>query len=190
MALRGRANAMGWTLNEYALTTLKGGKVVAGKSEAEIYAKLKLAYIEPELREMTGEIEAAEEGKLPDLIELKDMRGDLHMHTTASDGRATPIEEMGDGRARLGATNTSPSPTTLKAVTVANGLDEKRTLEQIPHDSRRRGNGFPGIRLPRGNREVDIRKDGTLDLDNEVLCPARCRGRFRALLREISSARR
>ena len=63
VALRGRANDMGWTLNEYALTTLKGGKIVAGKTEEEIYSKLKLAYIEPELREMTGEIEAAEHGQ-------------------------------------------------------------------------------------------------------------------------------
>src|SRR6202044_3188363 len=87
VALRGRANDMGWTLNEYALTTLKGGKVVAGKTEEEIYSKLKLAYIEPELREMTGEIEAAEQNRLPKLVTLADIRGDLQMHTTASDGK-------------------------------------------------------------------------------------------------------
>ena len=64
VVLRGRANKMGYTLNEYALTTLEGGKIVARKTEAEIYAKLKLAYVEPELRENTGEIEAAEAGTL------------------------------------------------------------------------------------------------------------------------------
>src|SRR5271163_45933 len=93
VALRGRANEMGWTLNEYALTTLKGGKVVASKTEEEIYDKLKLAYIEHELREATGEIEAAEHGKLPKLVTLADIRGDLQMHTTASDGKNS-IEEI------------------------------------------------------------------------------------------------
>src|SRR6201997_1333115 len=101
VALRGRANDMGWTLNEYALTTIKGGKVIASKTEEEIYAKLKLPYIEPELREMRGEIEAAEQGKLPSLIALKDIRGDLQMHTTASDGRNS-IEEMGQAARELG----------------------------------------------------------------------------------------
>ena len=89
VALRARANERGWTLNEYALTTLKGGRVVAGRSEEEIYAKMKLPYIEPELREMAGEIEAAEKGKLPKLLRLEDIRGDLQMHTTASDGIQT-----------------------------------------------------------------------------------------------------
>src|SRR5579863_4217696 len=86
VTLRGRANDMGYTLNEYALSTLKGERHIAGKTEEEIYAKLKLPYIEPELRENTGEIEAAEKGALPILITLDDIRGDLQMHTTASDG--------------------------------------------------------------------------------------------------------
>src|SRR6202035_689493 len=101
VGLRGRALDMGWTLNEYALTTVKGGKVVAGKTEEEIYAKLGLDYIEPALREMTGEIEAAEAHKLPQLIQLADIRGDLQMHTTASDGRNS-IEEMGEAAKKLG----------------------------------------------------------------------------------------
>src|SRR6202043_2013266 len=92
VALRGRANKMGYTLNEYALATLKGERPVARATEEEIYAKLKLDYIPPELRENTGEIDAAAEHRLPDLIELADMRGDLQMHTTASDGRNS-IEE-------------------------------------------------------------------------------------------------
>jgi DNA polymerase (family X) len=165
VALRGRANALGWTLNEYALTTLKGGKSVASKSEEEIYSKLKLAYIDPELREMTGEIEAAEQGRLPDLVGLADIRGDLQMHTTASDGRNS-IEEMGEAARRLGYEYIALTDHS-KAVTVANGMDEKRTLQQIKK-IRAAGERVPGIRLLAGI-EVDIRKDGSLDLDNEVL---------------------
>jgi DNA polymerase (family 10) len=165
VALRGRANGMGWTLNEYALTTLKGGKVVARKTEEEIYSKLKLEYIEPELREMTGEIEAAEKGKLPELVKLEDIRGDLQMHTTASDGRNS-IEEMGAAAKELGYEYIALTDHS-KAVTVANGMDEKRTLAQIKkiHAAQER---VPGIRLLAGI-EVDILKDGSLDLDNEVL---------------------
>jgi DNA polymerase (family X) len=163
VALRGRANEMGWTLNEYALTTLKGGKVVASKTEEEIYSKLKLAYIEPELREMTGEIEAAEHGKLPKLVTLADIRGDLQMHTTASDGKNS-IEEMGAAARELGYDYIALTDHS-QAVTVANGLDEKRTREQIKkiHAAK-----VPGIRLLAGS-EVDIRKDGTLDLEDDVL---------------------
>jgi DNA polymerase (family 10) len=165
VALRGRANEMGWTLNEYALTTLKGGKIIARKTEAEIYSKLKLEYIEPELREMTGEIEAAEKRNLPKLVTLDDIRGDLQMHTTASDGRNT-IEEMGAAAKKLGYEYIALTDHS-KAVTVANGMDEKRTLEQIKkiHAARER---VPGIRLLAGI-EVDILKDGSLDLDDEVL---------------------
>jgi DNA polymerase (family X) len=163
VALRGRANEMGWTLNEYALTTLKGGKVIASKTEEEIYAKLKLAYIEPELREMTGEIEAAEQGKLPKLVTLDDIRGDLQMHTTASDGKNS-IEEMGQAAKELGYDYIALTDHS-QAVTVANGLDEKRTLEQIKkiHAAK-----VPGITLLAGS-EVDIKKDGTLDLEDYVL---------------------
>jgi DNA polymerase (family 10) len=165
VALRGRANEMGWTLNEYALTTLKGSKVVARKTEEEIYSKLKLEYIEPELREMTGEIEAAEKGKLPKLVKLDDIRGDLQMHTTASDGRNS-IEEMGVSAKELGYEYIALTDHS-KAVTVANGMDEKRTLEQIKK-IRAAQERVPGIRLLAGI-EVDILKDGSLDLDDEVL---------------------
>ncbi|HXZ14297.1 MAG TPA: DNA polymerase/3'-5' exonuclease PolX [Candidatus Sulfotelmatobacter sp.] len=165
VALRGRANDMGWTLNEYALTTLKGGKVVARESEEEIYAKLKLDYIEPELREMTGEIEAAEKHRLPKLVALKDIRGDLQMHTTASDGRNS-IEEMGQAAKALGYEYIALTDHS-KAVTVANGMDEKRTLEQIKK-IRAAQSRVTGIRLLAGI-ECDILKDGSLDLDDEVL---------------------
>jgi DNA polymerase (family 10) len=163
--LRGRANDMGWTLNEYAMTTLKGGRAVAGKTEEDIYAKLKLAYIEPELRENTGEIEAAENGKLPKLVKLEDIRGDLQMHTTASDGRNT-IEEMGEAAKNLGYEYIALTDHS-KAVSVANGMDEKRTLEQIKK-IRAAQERVPGIRLLAGI-EVDILKSGKLDLDDEVL---------------------
>ena len=165
VALRGRANDMGWTLNEYALTTLKGGRSVASKTEADIYAKLKLAYIEPELRENRGEIEAAERGTLPNLIRLADIRGDLQMHTTASDGRNS-IEEMGEAAQKLGYSYIALTDHS-KAVTVANGLDEKRTLAQIKKIREAQEN-VRGIRLLAGS-EVDILKDGKMDLDNEVL---------------------
>jgi DNA polymerase (family X) len=165
VGLRGRALDMGWTLNEYALTTVKGGKVVAGKTEEEIYAKLGLDYIEPELREMTGEIEAAEDHKLPQLIKLADIRGDLQMHTTASDGRNS-IEEMGQAAKKLGYEYIALTDHS-HAVTVANGMDDKRTLAQIKK-IRAAQERVPGIRLLAGI-EVDILKNGSLDLSNEVL---------------------
>jgi DNA polymerase (family 10) len=165
VVLRGRANDMGWTLNEYALTTIKGGKVVAGKTEEEIYAKLKLPYIEPELRENAGEIEAAEQGALPNLVRLEDMHGDLQMHTTASDGRNS-IEEMGEAAGKLGYEYIALTDHS-KAVTVASGMDEKRTVEQIKKIRAAQKN-VAGIRLLAGI-EVDILKSGKLDLDNEVL---------------------
>ncbi|HEV2342345.1 MAG TPA: DNA polymerase/3'-5' exonuclease PolX [Candidatus Acidoferrales bacterium] len=165
VTLRGRANEMGYTLNEYALATLKGEKPVASKAEEDIYAKLKLHYIEPELRENTGEIAAAENGKLPKLITLDDIRGDLQMHTTASDGRNS-IEEMAEAARELGYEYIALTDHS-KAVTVANGLDEKRTLEQIKK-IRAAEKRVGGIHLL-ASSEVDILKDGSLDLDDEVL---------------------
>ncbi len=165
VSLRSRALKMGLTLNEYALSTLKGEKPVARATEEEIYAKLKLDYIPAELRENTGEIEAAETHKLPKLVELGDIRGDLQMHTVASDGKNS-IEEMGAAARELGYGYIALTDHS-QAVTVANGMDEKRTLEQIKkiHDAQKR---VDGIRLLAGI-EVDIRKDGSLDLDDEVL---------------------
>lgn len=165
VALRARAAEMGWTLNEYALTTLKGGRIVASKTEEEIYKKLNLPYIEPELREMSGEIEGAEQGKLPKLLTLADIRGDLQMHTTASDGKNS-IEEMAEAARKLGYEYIALTDHS-QAVAVAKGMDERRTLEQIKriHAAQKR---VPEIRLLAGI-EVDIRKDGSLDLDNEVL---------------------
>jgi DNA polymerase (family 10) len=150
VSLRGRANDMGYTLNEYALATLKGEKRVAGKTEEEIYAKLKLEYIPPEIRENTGEIAAAENHKLPKLIERSDVKGDLQMHTTASDGKHS-IEEMDHS----------------KSVTIANGLDERRAAAHIKKLRAANDLGL-GIRVLAGS-EVDILKDGELDYSDEIL---------------------
>lgn len=165
VTLRGRANRMDLTLNEYALATLKGEKPVARATEEEIYAKLGLDYVPPELRENTGEIDAAAEHRLPALIELKDIRGDLQMHTTASDGRNS-IEEMALAAKALGYEYISLTDHS-KAVTVANGLDEKRTLEQI-QKIRAANEKNLGIRVL-ASSEVDVLKNGKLDLDDEVL---------------------
>lgn len=163
--LRGRANDMEFTLNEYALATLKGEKRVAGRTEEEIYEKLKLDYIPPELRENTGEIEAAEKYQLPKLIELRDMKGDLQMHTTASDGKNT-IEEMAEAARELGHEYIAITDHS-KAVTVANGLNEKRMVEHIKALRAADANGL-GIRVLAGS-EVDILKNGNLDYPDEIL---------------------
>ena len=165
VALRGRANDMGLTLNEYALATLKGEKRVAGRTEEEIYAKLKLDFIPPELRENTGEIAAAENHKLPHLITLKDMKGDLQMHSTASDGKNS-IEEMAEAARELGHQYIAITDHS-KAVTVANGLDEKRMAAHIKKIHAANDKDL-GIRVLAG-AEVDILKDGALDYSDEIL---------------------
>jgi DNA polymerase (family 10) len=165
VALRGRALEMGYTLNEYALAKLPGERAVARKTEEEIYSRLGLPFIQPELRENTGEIEAAASGRLPKLVTLEDIRGDLQMHTHASDGKNS-IEEMAEAARELGHEYIALTDHS-KAVTVANGMDEKRTLEQIKK-IRAAQKKVAGIRLLAGI-EVDILKDGRLDLDDEVL---------------------
>ncbi len=163
VSLRGRAIKMGYTLNEYALATLKDERRVAGTTEEEVYAKLKLDFIPPELRENCGEIEAAEQHRLPKLIEQSDLRGDLQMHTTESDGRHS-IEQMAQAAHKMGYEYVAITDHS-KAVTVANGMDEARTRE---HARRIRAAKVSGIRILAGI-EVDILKDGRLDLADEVL---------------------
>jgi DNA polymerase (family 10) len=163
VALRSRALKMGYTLNEYALATLKEERRVAGASEEEVYAKLKLDFVPPELRENCGEIEAAAEHRLPKLIEQSDLRGDLQMHTTESDGRHS-IEQMAQAARKKGYEYVAITDHS-QAVTVANGMDEKRTRA---HAREVRATKVNGIRLLAGI-EVDILKDGKLDLPNEVL---------------------
>ncbi|MGO8786164.1 MAG: DNA polymerase/3'-5' exonuclease PolX [Terriglobia bacterium] len=163
VALRDRAKRQGWKLNEYGL--FQGEKVLASRTEEEIYAKFGLPWIPPELRENLGEIEAAEEGKLPKLVELGDIRGDLQMHTTASDGHAS-IEEMAGAAKQLGYQYILITDHS-KAVTVANGLDEKRAVEHIQriHAARKK---VKGIEIWAGS-EVDIMGDGSLDYPDELL---------------------
>src|SRR5579859_3751287 len=193
VALRGRANDMGLTLNEYEMATwekeeekapaseggrYKGnpkstaknggatkGRRVAGRTEEEIYAKLKMEFVPPELRENTGEIAVAEKYELPKLIELRDMKGDLQMHTTASDGKNS-IEEMAAAARELGHEYIAITDHS-KAVTVANGLDEKRMSAHIKKLRAADEKGL-GIRVLAGS-EVDILKDGSLDYSDEIL---------------------
>jgi DNA polymerase (family X) len=163
--LRGRAIDMGYTLNEYSLGTLKSGRRVAGSTEAAIYAKLKLGFIAPELRENCGEIEAAAEHRLPQLVELQDIKGDLQMHTTASDGRNT-IETMAEAARRLGHEYIAITDHS-KSLTITNGLDETRLVAHLKalRDVNKKN---LGIRVFAGS-EVDILKDGRLDYADEFL---------------------
>jgi DNA polymerase (family 10) len=163
VALRDRAKKRGWKLSEYGL--FKGAKVLASRREEEIYEKLGLAWIPPELRENLGEIEAAEKGELPKLLDLADIKGDLQMHTTASDGQAS-IEEMAEAAKKLGYQYILITDHS-KAVTVANGLDEKRAVEHIQRIKAARKK-VKGIEIWTGS-EVDILGDGRLDYSNDLL---------------------
>ena len=163
VVLRDRAKRQGLKLNEYGL--YKGDKVVASKTEEEIYKKLGLEWIPPEIRESQGEVEAAEEGRLPKLVELGDINGDLQMHTTASDGK-TSAEEMAAAAKKLGYKYILITDHS-KAVTIANGLDEKRAVENIRR-IRAAQKKVKGIEIWAGT-EVDILGDGTLDYSDELL---------------------
>lgn len=163
VTLRERAKKRGWKLSEYGL--FKGDKAVASHTEEDIYAKLELAWIPPELRENLGEIEAAEKGELPKLIELADVRGDLQMHTTASDGQSS-VEEMAEAAKKLGYQYILITDHS-KAVTVANGLDEKRAVEHIQRIKAARKK-VKGIEIWAGS-EVDILGDGKLDYPDSLL---------------------
>jgi DNA polymerase (family 10) len=163
VALRERAKKRGWKLSEYGL--FKGEEALARRTEEEIYAKLDLPWIPPELRENLGEIEAAEKGELPKLVELEDIKGDLHMHTTASDGKAS-VEEMAEAAKQLGYEYILITDHS-KAVTIANGLDEKRAVENIRRIKAARKK-VKGIEIWTG-AEVDILGDGSLDYPDEIL---------------------
>ncbi len=165
VALRQRALKMGYTLSEYSLAKLENEKVVAGKTEEEIYAKLKLDYIPPELRENLGEIDAAEQHTLPALISQADLQGDVHMHTVETDGRNT-IEEMAEA-ARAHGYKYMAITDHSKNLAFANGLDDKRAVEHIQR-IRKADEQIDGIKIFAGI-EVDILADGTLDLSDSVL---------------------
>jgi DNA polymerase (family X) len=165
VALRQRALKMGYTLSEYGLARLEDEKVVAGKSEEDIYAKLKLDYIPPELRENLGEIDAAEKHTLPTLITQADLQGDVHMHTVETDGRNT-IEEMADAAREHGYKYMAITDHS-KNLAFANGLDDKRAIEHVKR-IRAANSVIEGVRIFAGI-EVDILADGTLDLSDSVL---------------------
>jgi DNA polymerase (family 10) len=165
VALRQRALKMGYTLNEYSLATLEGEKPVAGKTEEEIYAKLNLDYIPPEIRENLGEIDAAEKHTLPKLITQEDIQGDVHMHTLETDGRNT-IEEMAEAAKARGYKYMAITDHS-KNLAFANGLDDKRAVAHIAR-IREAGKQIDGIIIFAGI-EVDILADGDLDLSDDVL---------------------
>lgn len=165
VALRQRALKMGYSLNEYGLTRTGDGGVVASRTEEEIYQALGLAWIPPELRENLGEIEAAEKGALPELVELADVRGDLHMHTRESDGRAT-LEEMAASAQALGYEYIAITDHS-KALAMANGLNEERAVA-FAAQVRAFNAGDRGIRVFSG-LECDILRDGRMDLAEDAL---------------------
>jgi DNA polymerase (family 10) len=165
VAIRQRALKLGFTLNEYGLVRLDDESRVAGATEEEVYQKLGLAWIPPELRENQGEIEAAAEGRLPSLVDVSDMRGDIHMHTRESDGRAT-LEEMALEAKALGYEYVAITDHS-KALAMANGLDEARVVA-FARQVREMDHSGLGIRVFSG-LECDIRKEGDMDIENDAL---------------------
>jgi DNA polymerase (family X) len=166
VAIRTRAVRMGLKLSEYGLFRIEDDVRVAGETEAGVYEALGLPWIPPELRENTGEIEAALEGRLPELIEVRHLRGDLHMHTVETDGKAT-LEEMAEAaRARgyeyIAITDHS------KALAMANGLDEARVVAFARRVRELNASGALGLRVFSGI-ECDILRDGAMDLADDAL---------------------
>jgi DNA polymerase (family 10) len=166
VSLRQRALKMGYTLSEWALARLDDESTVAAATEEEIYAALGMDWMPAELRENLGEIEAAARHALPRLIEKADLRGDVHMHTNATDGHNT-IREMAEAALACGYEYIAITDHS-KNLAMTNGLDEKRALEHVKRirevDEQVKGQirVFTGI-------EVDILADGVLDLEDEVL---------------------
>jgi DNA polymerase (family 10) len=171
--MRQRALSRGWTLNEYRLAPLEkaeGNEPAAAvpviREEGDLYRALGLDYVEPELREDRGEFLAAEKHTLPRLIEMENLRGTFHNHTTASDGRA-PLTEMAEGARELGLQYLGIADHS-KASFQAHGLDAAQLLAQV-QEIRALNQTYHGdFRLLAGS-EVDIHKDGTLDFPDEIL---------------------
>jgi DNA polymerase (family 10) len=165
IALRDRAIQRGLKLNEYGLFRVDGDAKVAGETEEGIYEALGLAFVPPELRENRGEIAAAEARTLPRLIQWQDLRGDLHMHTTATDGRADAgtmaLAARAAGLEYIAITDHS------RALAMANGLDEIRALEHA-RAVRELNPRLEGITVLAGI-ECDIRPDGAMDLADDCL---------------------
>ena len=163
IALRGLANERGWKLNEYGL--FHGNRRIAGATEAEIYKRLGVDYVPPELREDRGEVELARKHQLPHLVNLGDIRGDLHAHTDWSDGTAS-IAEMASAAEERGYEYLAITDHSRR-VTVAHGLDATRLSRQIGQIERL-NEKLDGFTLLKGT-EVDILADGRLDLPDRIL---------------------
>jgi len=180
--LRSRALDMGMTLNEWGLAKVAGkakrssdeaaegkterGEVVASRTEQDVYRALGLSFIEPEMREDRGEIEACLAGKLPRLITSKDIRGDLHCHTTASDGQAS-IEQMAEAAANLGYQYLGITDHS-KSQVIANGLSAGRLLQHVK-EIRKVAERLKGTIKLLAGCEVDILVDGRMDYEDAVL---------------------
>ena len=166
IVIRRRAQDRGLKVNEYGV--FRGEELVAGRTEEEVYRAVDLPWIPPELRENRGEIEQAAADELPKLLELTDLRGDLHMHTTVTDGTASILEMIEGAKARgreyIAITDHS------KRVSMANGLDATRLRAHWKEISEIRSK-VSGIEVLCGI-ECDILEDATLDLDDEVLSEA------------------
>jgi DNA polymerase (family 10) len=165
IALRERAVKMGINISEYGLAKAGTGEYEPIATEEEIYSRLGLAYIPPELREDTGELEAAEKGELPDLVEVGDVRGDLHVHTNYSDGRGT-IESMAEAAIALGYEYLVFCDHS-QSLKVANGLSPERLKKKI-EAVREADERYGEIHLLCGS-EVDILKEGSLDYEDALL---------------------
>jgi DNA polymerase (family 10) len=163
IALRTRAQKRGLKLNEYGI--FKGRREITAADESAIYRLLGLPYIEPEIREARGEIEAALAKHLPRLVSLADIRGDLHVHSKASDGQSS-IAEMAEAARRRGRTYIAIADHS-RHLTIAHGLDERHLARQI-EDIERLNQKNPGIRILK-SAEVDILSDGKLDLPDSIL---------------------
>jgi DNA polymerase (family 10) len=166
IVIRRRAIERGLKVNEYGV--FRGDEYVAGRTEEDVYAAVGLPLIAPELRENRGEFELAEAGQLPNLLEITDIQGDLHMHTTASDGKAT-IREMAEAAKARGLKYIAITDHS-KRVSMANGLDATR-LRAHWDEIRKVRNEVTGIEILCGI-ECDILEDATMDLDDEVLSEA------------------
>ncbi len=163
--LRTRAKKMGLKINEYGVVARETGETVASKTEEELYEVLKLDFIPPELRQGGDEIDRAERHELPDLLTAEDVRGDIHMHTTETDGRNS-IEEMAEKAREMGYDYIAITDHS-QAVAIANGMTPDRFKAHIDR-IREADKNVDGITLLPGI-EVDILKDGSLDMDHELL---------------------
>ena len=163
IAIRKLGQARGLKINEYGI--FRDGERIGGRTEEEVFSAVGLPYIEPELREDRGEIQAAFAGQLPKLISLEDIRGDLHVHTKASDGKSSLREMVEAARAR-GYQYVAVTDHT-KHATVARGLDEKRLAKQLD-EIEKLSEDFDDIRILKSS-EVDILADGKLDLSDSML---------------------